>query len=190
MPRRPPDQPPPLARTGGRDENSAAYVMDDNGHSTALSPGVEAALVANARKGYWPAMCALLCRVAPSSVQNWLEKGLDEYAVNPYKRFAENFIHAELESCAELEDMIRKAALGEVLKDPDCLPPDVKALQWLLERRYSDLWSGGGQTAVGMALIATSPTSSVLRAKALEFLRALPEAERTRAHAAGLTLPT
>jgi hypothetical protein len=176
-------------RANGRDGNAAAYIMDDAGHPTALRPEVEANLVASARKGYWPAMCALLNKVAPSTVKTWLEKGLDEYAVNPYRRFAEDFIHAELESCAELEDILRKAALGLVEKDPDHEPPDIAAVRWLLERRYADMWRGGAQSATSIALAATSPEARGVRQKALEFLKSLPEAERVRAQGAGLTLP-
>ncbi len=181
------DKKPTRAR--GAYQNSGAYTLDDNGIPTALKPEVETALVTHARKGYWPAMCALLCKVQPETVQRWIEKGLDEYAINPYKRFTENFVLAELESCAELEDVLRQAALGQVRRKKGFQPPDVSAVRWLLERRYADLWRGGAQTATGMVFAATSPAAKELRTKALEFLRSLPEAERVRASGAGLTLP-
>ncbi len=172
----------------GRKEGSEAWVLDDAGHRTVLTPQLVQDLLSHAERGYWPAMCALLCRVAPETLQRWLERGVEEDAIEPYRSFAEAFVMAELEVCAELEDKLRDIALGKVgpLERGEA-GPDAGVIQWLLVNRYSQLWRGGGVSATQIVLTGTS--SKTLRAKAEAFLKSLPQEHQQRARAEGLSLP-
>lgn len=166
----------------GRKRGSEHWVLDDAGNRTVLTPAVHAAVIATARGGYWPRMVAVLNGIDPDTLCGWLELGNSPDGYEPYASFAEAYLLAEAESCRELEDALRKAALGT---SEARVRPEV--LIWLLERRHPLLWKGGTLSALQVA--AQSRSGGRLRAAAERFLAELPEAERDRARALGLNVP-
>lgn len=169
------------------------WCLDANGYSTTLTPAVARRLIREHRSGDWPQMTAVKCGVHPASLARYIKKGLDEYAVEPYKSFAADFLRVEAEYSQRLLDVVVDAALGRrprVRLDEHGHPlprPNVAEAKWLLQTRFQVLWGGGGISAIAMFSAGDDPAR---RQKALEILASMSPEQKEQARAAGFMVPS
>lgn len=172
-----------MARKKGHEH----YILDDAGKSTALTPAMADALVAETRAGRWPQMAAVRCNLDPRTLLRWLERGIEEDAIEPYRTFTQEFLRAEADFCAEMEDVLMKSALGKFEYEPGKPRPNPETARYLLERRMAVLW--GGRALSGLEVVSQASGRQGIRKKALEFLESLSAADKQRARDRGLMLP-
>jgi len=183
---------PPKKRHSRRKRSVIEWVLDANGHSTTLTPLMSRRLLDAHREGDWPQMTAIKCGLSPDSLKTYLRKGLDEYAIEPYKTFAAEFLAIEAELSQDLLNVVLDAALGRrprIRLDEHGHPmprPNVAEAKWLLQTRFGLLWNGLGVSAVAMFAPESDPAR---RQKALEILASLSPEQRDAAKAAGFLLP-
>lgn len=166
-------------------------MLDGNGRQTALTPNVAQKLVAEIRQGRWPQMAAVRCGVAPETLLKWLERGMLEDAVEPYMSFTQQFLLAEADFCAELEEVLLSRALGREEKPKDGrMRPDSDVARYLLERRLGILWGGKGALSAIETVSNESANKRVAtRQKAQAFLDRMTDEQRDTARRAGFILP-
>lgn len=116
--------------------------VDGNGRPTNLTPELQQAIVADMLlHGDWPSMTAYRVGVSPNTVEAWLVRGADPYAVEPYRGFVAAFVSAEAKIHGELLKVIVDDALGR--GEP---PAEGKRraspawAAWLLQHRWGYLW--------------------------------------------------
>ena len=164
------------------------YVVDDAGHQTTLTPELGRRLIAEVRKGRWPEQVAVSCNLDPRTLRKWIERGTDDVAYEPFKSFASEFLRAESDFCAEMEEVLVDAALGRTEFQPGKPRPNAEVAKYLLERRMKPLWGGEGMSALEV-VARNGASKQKSRAKALEFLESLPLDVRQKARDKGIMLP-
>jgi hypothetical protein len=165
-----------------------SFVMDDEGKRTALTPSLGQAVIDEISAGRWPQLAAVRCGVDPRTLRKWLEKGLDDIGVEPYRSFTMAFLKAEADWCAQLEQVLWNSATGQLDYEPGKPRPNVETAKYLLERRMGVLW-GTGRGQSGLEAAAELGARSNIRAKALAFLESLSDADKQRARDRGIMLP-
>jgi hypothetical protein len=116
--------------------------VDGNGRPTNLTPELQETIIADMLlHGDWPSMTAYRCGVSPDTVSNWLVRGADPYAVEPYRGFVAAFVAAEASIHGELLKVIVDDALGR--GTPPAQGQRAKSAAWaawLLQHRWGYLW--------------------------------------------------
>lgn len=116
-------------------------VPDDMGNFTALTPAVQQRFLDELAKGDWPQLAAFRAGISPKSVKRWLDKGLEEAAVEPYASFAAAVVMLEAQLAGKLIEVIVNDALGTTpTPDEGRTKPNVLSAQWLLNNRYRFFW--------------------------------------------------
>jgi hypothetical protein len=148
------------------------------------------ALVEQVRAGRWPELAAVRCGLDPRTLLKWIERGIDEVAIEPYRSFAARFLLAEADYAADLEDVLTARALGKEPPRAVGMPrPDPEVARYLLERRMPSLWGAKASGLSALDVVVKSESKRALRQKALAFLEGLTADDRQRARAAGMVLP-
>lgn len=169
-------------------------VVDDAGHFTALTPEVKEAFITELAKGDWPIYAAFRAGIAPKSVKRWLDKGLEEAAIEPYATFAADVIRCEAELAGKLIKVVMDDALGRGLPyEKGEVRPNADRAIWLLQNRFKTLWGKDGApgAAVGIAEYAERHLETLdegKRDKARKILAALPSDARAEARKEGFLL--
>lgn len=124
--------------------------VDGNGRPTNLTDEIRDAFVADMLKhGDWPSMTAYRVGVSPNTVDGWLVKGADPYAVEPYRSFAAAFVQAEAQIHGQLLKVIMDDALGR--GEPAAegqRKPSASWAAWLLMHRWGYLWRINKETGM------------------------------------------
>lgn len=172
-------------------------VPDDLGNFTALTPAVQQKFLDELAKGDWPQLAAFRAGIAPKSVKRWLDKGLEECAIEPYASFAAAVVMLEAELAGKLVHVVMQDALGTGDWTPDCgrPKPNVQTAQWMLQNRFRFYW-GTKDGLVSPAAISIAETIerqvSTLdegkREAARKILAALPNEARAEARKKGFLL--
>jgi hypothetical protein len=179
--------------------------VDGNGRPTNLTPEVHAAFIADMRThGDWPAMTAYRCGVSPVTVESWVTRGADPYAVEPYRSFVADFVSAEAEIHGKLLKVILDEALGtpKPPKEPDPMrtavpdrAPSPAWAAWLLQHRWGYLWrlnkdtgKTNGVTVAEVADQALAKFSEERRDKARAIIAKLSSEARASARKDGFLL--
>lgn len=169
-------------------------VVDDAGKFTALTPEVKERFLTELAKGDWPIYAAFRAGISPKSVKRWLDKGLEEAAIEPYATFAADVIRCEAELAGKLIEVVMQDALGEgpAYEKGERRPNPDRAI-WMLQNRFKALWGKDGApgAAVGIAEYAEGKISALdeaKREKAKRILAALPSDARAEARKAGFLL--
>ena len=173
--------------SGGQHKGPDKWILDQAGNRTVLTPTVVESLLNETRKGRWPQMAAVRSGVDPRTLAKWLERGVGDDAIEPYKSFAQAFLLAEAEFVVEMEDVLINNAKGELDYQPGKPRPNPETARYLLERRMGILW--GGKAMSGLEVVARSEGRRAVRQKAIEFLDSLSEADKARARSRGIMLP-
>lgn len=172
-------------------------VPDDMGHFTALTPEVRDKYLTELAKGDWPGLAAFRAGIAPKSVKRWLDKGLEEAAIEPYASFAAEVVRIEADIAGQLIEVVMNAALG---KTPEPAPgmrrPDPEQAFRLLQTRFRFFWGSGKDGApapAGVSIAETVERQMAMldegkRAKARELLSKLPAEEKQKARKEGFLL--
>lgn len=171
-------------------------VPDDLGNFTALTPAVQQKFLDELAKGDWPQLAAFRAGIAPKSVKRWLDKGLEECAIEPYASFAAAVVMLEAELAGKLVKVVMDDALGiGALPDKSMRAPNVQTAQWMLQNRFRFYW-GTKDGLVSPAAISIAETVerqvSTLdegkREAARKILAALPNEARAEARKKGFLL--
>jgi hypothetical protein len=166
-------------------------VVDDLGNFTALTPEVHQRFIEELSKGDWPIYAAFRAGIAPKSVKRWLDKGLEEAAVEPYATFAADVIRCEAELAGQLIKVVMDDALGKAMPPPEGMRrPNADRAIWMLQSRFKNLWGKDGApgAAVGIAEYAERHLETLDEAKrnaARKILAELPSEAKTKARKAG-----
>jgi hypothetical protein len=169
-------------------------VVDDAGHFTALTPEVHARFLDELAKGDWPIYAAFRAGIAPKSVKRWLDKGLEEAAIEPYATFAADVIRCEAEVAGQLIQVVMNDALGKTPPAAEGMRrPNVQTAIWMLQSRFKALWGKDGApgAAVGITEYAEKQLAMLddaKREKAKKILAALPNDARAAARKEGFLL--
>lgn len=172
-------------------------VPDDLGHFTALTPEVHQRLLVELRVGDWPQLAAYRARVSAKSVKRWLDKGLEDCAVEPYSSFAADVVQLEAELAGKLMQVIMDDALGKTQWSPDCgrPRPNVATAQWLLQNRFRFFWGtkDGAIAPAGMGIVELVERQTAMldegkRDQARKILAALPTEARAEARKKGFLI--
>lgn len=169
-------------------------VVDDLGNFTALTPEVKAAFLSELAKGDWPIYAAFRAGIAPKSVKRWLDKGLEEAAIEPYASFAADVIRCEAELAGQLIKVVMDDALGKTMPAAEGMRrPNVQTAIWMLQSRFKALWGKDGApgAAVGIAEYAERQLATLddaQREKARKILAKLPPEARAEARKDGFLL--
>jgi hypothetical protein len=172
-------------------------VTDGNGRPTNLTPDVHAAFMADMREhADWPAMTAYRVGVSPVTAESWLVRGVDPYAVEPYRSFAADFVSVESEIHGRLLEVILNAALGRTKKGPKGkVGPNPAWAAWLLQHRWGYLWrldkdtgKTRGVTVAEVVDRALARVSEERRDKARAIIAELSQEARAKARAEGFML--
>jgi len=171
-------------------------VVDDLGNFTALTPEVHDRFLAELGKGDWPQLAAFRAGISPKSVKRWLDKGLEEAAVEPYASFAAAVVQLEAELAGKLIEVIVQDALGKTPEpDEGKRRPNVMTAQWLLQNRFRFFW-GTKDGAVSPAALSIAEHVEMRmaaldeskRAKARELIAKLPTEAKAQARKDGFLL--
>lgn len=171
----------PTASTRKKGPN--AWVLDDAGIRTSLTPQLADECVTRMRRGYWPRIVALLTGVTPTTLHGWIERGVSDDAIEPYRSFAERMLEAEALSSADLFDVLRDGALGLLegvpvvparKGPPPRRPADLRVAMWLLQQRYGADWRGAGVSAMAVLEQVEVGYGQKIRAQVDVWLRSLP----------------
>jgi hypothetical protein len=169
-------------------------VPDDLGHYTALTPEVHERFLTELSKGDWPIYAAFRAGVAPKSIKRWLDKGLEEAAIEPYATFAADVIRCEAELAGKLIEVVMNDALGKGPAYEKGVPrPNPDRAIWMLQNRFKNLWGKDGApgAAVGIAEYAERHLATLdeaKREKAKKILASLPSDARATARKEGFLL--
>lgn len=169
-------------------------VPDDMGNFTALTPEVKERFLSELAKGDWPIYAAFRAGIAPKSVKRWLDKGLEEAAIEPYASFAADVIRCEAELAGQLIKVVMDDALGKTAPPAEGMRrPNPDRAIWMLQSRFKALWGKDGApgAAVGIAEYAERQLSTLdeaKREKAKKILAALPSDARAQARKDGFLL--
>lgn len=171
-------------------------VPDDLGRFTALTPEVEKRFLSELAKGDWPQLAAFRSGISPKSIKRWLDKGLEECAIEPYASFAAAVVKLEADLAGKLIEVIMADALGETPSpDEGKRRPNVMTAQWLLQNRFRFFWGTKDGVVSPAAISITEHVEqrmSVLdeakREKARKILAALPSEARAAARKDGFLL--
>lgn len=168
--------------------------VDDLGNFTALTPEVKERFLAELAKGDWPIYAAFRAGIAPKSVKRWLDKGLEEAAIEPYASFAADVIRCEAELAGQLIKVVMDDALGKAAPPAEGMRrPNADRAIWMLQSRFKNLWGKDGApgAAVGIAEYAERHLETLdeaKREKARKILAALPSDVRSEARKEGFLL--
>jgi hypothetical protein len=171
-------------------------VPDDLGNFTALTPAVQQRFLDELAKGDWPQLAAFRAGIAPKSVKRWLDKGLEDCAIEPYASFAAEVVRLEAELAGKLIHVVMQDALGETPEpDEGKRRPNVQTAQWLLQNRFRFFW-GTKDGLVSPAALSIAEhverqmasLDETKRNAARKILAALPNEARTEARKAGFLL--
>jgi hypothetical protein len=169
-------------------------VPDDLGNFTALTPEVKQRFLDELAKGDWPLYAAFRAGVAPKSVKRWLDKGLEECAIEPYASFAADVIRVEADLAGQLIKVVMDDALGKAPPPAEGMRrPNADRAIWMLQNRFKTLWGKDGApgAAVGIAEYAERHLETLdeaKREKAKKILAALPSDVRAAARKDGFLL--
>lgn len=170
--------------------------VDDLGRHTALTPEVHQRFLTELKKGDWPQLAAFRAGISPKSVKRWIDKGLEEAAIEPYASFAAAVVKLEADLAGKLIEVIMADALGETKKpDEGKSRPNVMTAQWLLQNRYRFFW-GTKDGVVSPAALSISEhverqmavLDEAKRQKARELLAKLPTEAKAQARKDGFLL--
>lgn len=122
--------------------------VDGNGHATNLTPELQEQIIADMlQHGDWPSMTAYRCGVSPHTLEAWLVRGADPYAVEPYRGFVAAFVGAEALIHGQLVKIIMDDALGRGAPPPEGQRrPSPAWAAWLLQHRWAYLWAISRET--------------------------------------------
>jgi hypothetical protein len=179
--------------------------VDGAGNFTALTPEVHERLLAELKKCDWPQTACYRAKVSPTSFKRWIDKGLDEYAVDPYDRFAADVIACEADLMGELMEIVLDDARGTVPIPCDETPvlvhgkvltrrPNADRAVWILQHRFRFYWSpkpDGSYAALSISEHVDARLSAMdedKRAKAREILAKLPSEAKADARKKGFLL--
>jgi hypothetical protein len=178
-----------LPKRSTRKVGPDAWVLDESGNRTALTPQLADQAVTLMRERWlWPNRIAVMIGVMPRTLFGWVERGVAEDAVEPYRSFADEFVLAEAQSAAALFDVVRQAAMGEIVPVKGKLCPDLRLAVWLLERRFGEDWEGAGGSVMGVVLRSETESARGIRAKLDGWLRSLPDEVISRGRDLGIAL--
>ena len=170
--------------------------VDDLGHYTALTPAVHERYLAELAKGDWPQLAAFRAGIAPKSVKRWIDKGLEEAAIEPYASFAAEVVKLEADLAGKLIEVIMADALGETVEPEEGKQrPNVQTAQWLLQNRFRFFWGTKDGEVSPAAISITehverqlSALDDVRREKGKKILAMLPAEVRASARKEGFLL--
>jgi hypothetical protein len=172
-------------------------VPDDLGNFTALTPQVQEKFLAELRKGDWPQLAAFRAGVAPKSVKRWLDKGVEDCAIEPYASFAAAVLMLEAELAGRIIKVVMDDAMGEGDWNPECgrQKPNVQSAIWLLQNRFRFFWGTKDGTVAPAAISITEHVEKQMatmdqgkRDKAKKILASLPSDVRANARKDGFLL--
>lgn len=172
-------------------------VSDGNGHPTNLTPELQEAIISDMLlHGDWPSMTAYRCGVSPMTVENWLVRGADPYAVEPYCGFVAAFVSAEAQIHGELLKVIVDDALGREAPVPEGKRrPSPAWAAWLLQHRWGFLWrlnkdtgKSNGVTVAEVVDQTLAKFSEARRDKAKAIIAQLSQEARASARKEGFLL--
>ncbi len=171
--------------------------VDDLGRHTALTPEVQQRFLTELEKGDWPQLAAFRAGISPKSVKRWIDKGLEEAAIEPYASFAAAVVKLEAELAGKLIEVIVADALGETPEpDEGMRRPNVMSAQWLLQTRYRFFWgvAKDGVASPGAVSIAETVERQMAtldgpkREQAKKILESLPAETKAEARKKGFLL--
>jgi hypothetical protein len=171
-------------------------VPDDLGNFTALTPAVQQRFLDELAKGDWPQLAAFRAGIAPKSVKRWLDKGLEECAIEPYASFAAAVVKLEADLAGKLIEVIVADALGNTPEPGEGMKrPNVLTAQWLLQNRFRFFWGTKDGLVSPAAISITEHVEKTMatsdeakREKARKILAALPSDARAAARKEGFLL--
>lgn len=172
-------------------------VPDDLGHFTALTPEVHQRVLKELRVGDWPGIAAYRARVSAKSIKRWIDKGLEEAAIEPYASFAADCIQVECELAGKLMQVVVEDAMGTTPEPEEGMRrPNVTSAIWLLEKRFRFFWgkNADGSPCPGAVSIAETVERQInaldetKRTAARKILAALPSEARAQARKEGFLL--
>ncbi len=166
-------------------------ILDGNGHPTNLTPEIHERIIADMKTHCdWPAMTAYRCGVSPVTLEQWVARGADPYAVEPYRGFVADFVAAEATVHGELVGIILATARGG---EQEGKSPAWAA--WLLKHRWGYLWNLNRETGTSNAVTVAQVVDQVLskfsaerREKATAIIKQLSEEARASARKEGFLL--
>lgn len=89
---------------------------DNGGRKTLLTPERHAAIIADVKTGLFATQVALRNNVSRYTLRNWVARGLEENAGEPYASFARDYIHADIEVERQTLEIIRAAGGDQIEK--------------------------------------------------------------------------
>lgn len=176
---------------------SQGLAVDGNGRPTNLTPELQQAIIRDMLEhGDWPSMTAYRCGVSPNTVMNWLVRGSDPYAVEPYLGFVAAFVGAEAIIHGQLLAVIVDAALGRQRERAEGAPvPKPEWAAWLLHKRWAYLWSLDKETGKSKGVTVAEVVDQTLakfsearRDKAKAIIAQLSQEARASARKEGFLL--
>ena len=171
--------------------------VDGNGRPTNLTPELQDAIIADMLlHGDWPSMTAYRCGISPVTVESWLVRGADPYAVEPYRGFVAAFVSAEAQIHGQLLQVIVDEALGR--GNPPAQGQRAKSAAWaawLLQHRWGYLWRlnkdtgrSNGTTVAEVVDQTLARFSEDRRGKAKAIIAQLSQEARASARKEGFLL--
>lgn len=165
---------------------------------TKLTPKLADSIIANVKLGLFDAQNALKHGLDFTTLRSWIERGIDEEAVEPYRTFAERYVMAtialeesvittilsaadeyvrKLEATEDFEGGGEGAPSRKVKSELVHLKGDWKAAAWYAERRWPLRWGITRQPEGGPKEMLKLPDAPLQRRKKVDAMVTSPPPE-------------
>lgn len=169
--------------------------MDGNGRYTLLSPAIIDRFRAELEVGDWPQMAAYRVGIAPTTLKQWVWKGCELPAIEPYATLVAMMVEVEAKLSGALLTVLMDDALGRKYYDSDEARPNPDTARWLLLNRFRFLWGVDKESGKSGGVSITEAVERRLeeidvtrRERAREILKKLPDADKQAARKEGFLL--